>query len=109
MTKRILLFTEMPELLSVDESCDNPDETLTLTVDSGAAENVMGQHMAPGTAIKPSVGSRSGVQYTTADGSSIPNRGEKEVKVVDRRGTEVRAQDASHRRHQSLDVSFQHL
>ena len=26
------------ELLSVDESCDNPDETLTLTVDSGAAE-----------------------------------------------------------------------
>ena len=70
------------ELLSVDESCDNPDETLTLTVDSGAAENVMGQHMAPGTAIKPFVGSRSGVQYTTADGSSIPNRGEKEVKVV---------------------------
>ena len=70
------------ELLSVDESCDNPDEILTITVDSGAAENVMGQHMAPGTAIKPSVGSRCGVQYTTADGSSIPNRGEKEVKVV---------------------------
>ena len=68
------------ELLSVSESSDNPDETLY------TAENVMGQQMAPGTAIKPSVDSCSGVQYTTANGSSVPNRGEKEVKVVTSEG-----------------------
>ena len=98
------------ELLSVNKSSDNPDETLTLTVDSGAAENVMGQHMAPRPAIKPSLGSRSGVQYTTAAGGSIPNRGGNEVKVCgDKQGTEVGTQDACHRRHQSLDVSVKHL
>ena len=68
-------------ILSVDESRDNPDETLTLTVDSGAAENVIGQHMCPGTAMKASAESRCGVQYTTADRNSMPNRGEKDVKV----------------------------
>ena len=67
------------DILTVDESRDNPDETLTLTVGSGAAENVIGQHMCPGTAMRASAGSRCGVQYTTAE---MPDRGEKEVKVV---------------------------
>ena len=59
-----------------------PDETLTMTKDTGAAENVVGHHMSPGTAMRPSAGSRCGVQYTSADGNSMPNRGEKEVNVA---------------------------
>ena len=61
-------------------------ETLTLTIDSGASENVMAESMAPQCQTKPSRGSKTGVKYVAANGNIMPNRGQKEVKVVTKEG-----------------------
>ena len=58
------------------------EENLWITIDSGASENVIAKDMVPNVEIKPSQGSKEGVQYITADGGIMPNRGEKEVKVI---------------------------
>ena len=48
-----------------------------LVIDSGAAETVMPSDWLPDHEVKESVGSKSGVYYTTADGSPVHNEGEK--------------------------------
>lgn len=70
------------ELMAVIEE----GEWMTLTVDSGASENVIGRDMAPQSPTRPSAGSRAGVKYMAANGSIMPNRGEKDVKVVTEEG-----------------------
>ena len=57
-----------------------------ITIDSGASENVISEKLAPRFPTKPSAGSREGVQYTTASGEAMPNRGEKDIKVVTQEG-----------------------
>ena len=49
-----------------------------MTVDSGAADNVMPRRMARGrwNKIRPSPGSRAGVHYVAADNARIKNEGE---------------------------------
>jgi hypothetical protein len=58
------------------------EEKLWITIDSGASENVIAENMVPNVEVKPSQGSKEGVQYITANGGVMPNRGEKEVKVI---------------------------
>jgi hypothetical protein len=57
-------------------------DDLWITIDSGASENVISENMAPQFKVKPSQGSREGVRYVTANGQTMANRGEKDVKVV---------------------------
>jgi hypothetical protein len=59
---------------------------LWITIDSGASENVIGEGMAPGARTVSSVGSRSGVQYVTANGTAMPNRGEQHIQVLTDKG-----------------------
>lgn len=61
-------------------------EDLWITVDSGASENVIAESMAPQFKVKESQGSRDGVVYVAANGETMPNRGEKDVKVVTAEG-----------------------
>ena len=55
---------------------------LELTVDSGAAENVMPKYMAPGTPVVPSDEQAAGVVYSAANGDLMPNRGMKSVPIL---------------------------
>ena len=50
-----------------------------ITVDSGAAELVWPDCLMPEIQTKPSVGSQTGVTYIAANGSRMPNLGEKKV------------------------------
>jgi len=65
---------------------DKIDNGLTITIDSGASENVIGAEMAPRVRIRPSQGSREGVRYVAANGESMPNRGEKHIQVLTSEG-----------------------
>ena len=58
-----------------------------ITVDSGAADNVMPRRMMrKGMRIRPSEASRAGVHYVAANGSRIPNEGETNLKFEDKDG-----------------------
>lgn len=71
-------------------------DDLWITIDSGASENVISENMAPQFKVKPSQGSREGVRYVTANGQTMANRGEKDVKVVT---------DEGHRRMLKMQVT----
>ena len=78
LTQQIREIPTSPgELHTVEGSQD-----LWSTVDSGAADNVIAHEFAPQFETKPSRGSAEGATYITANGSVMPNRGEKEVRVV---------------------------
>ena len=51
------------------------DTFLELTIDSGAGENVMFEHMAPRTQVQVSRRQQAGVMCTAANGEIMPNRG----------------------------------
>ena len=51
------------------------DTFLELTIDSGAGENVMSEHMAPRTQVQVSRGQQAGVMCTAANGEIMPKRG----------------------------------
>ena len=72
------------ELCSV--SSEHQDSDIWFTIDSGASENVIGPDMAPQFPTRPSKGSREGLSYVTANGSFMPNRGEKEMRVTTAEG-----------------------
>ena len=59
---------------------------LTITIDSGASENVIGPSMVPSFPVVKSEGSKEGVKYVTANGTVMPNRGEQHVHVVTKEG-----------------------
>ena len=52
-----------------------------ITVDSGAAESVTSEQNFPEIPTRPSARSRGGVEHENANGSTMPNRGEKLVPV----------------------------
>ena len=62
------------------------DEYLELTIDSGAGENVMSEHMAPKTPVEYSKEQDAGVVYTAANGEIMPNRGKKVLRVITKEG-----------------------
>ena len=57
-------------------------EGLTITIDSGASENVISESYARRIPVVPSAGSREGVQYVAANGTTMPNKGEKHIPVT---------------------------
>ena len=58
-----------------------------ITLDSGAANNVMPRRMVRNTTkIRPSPGSRIGVHYVAANNARIPNEGETDFKFTTNEG-----------------------
>ena len=59
-----------------------------ITVDSGAADNVLPRRMVRGkhNKIRPSAASRAGVHYVTASANRIPNEGETDLKFFTSEG-----------------------
>ena len=55
------------------------DQYMEITIDSGAAENVMPERMAPKVPVQYSEEQAAGVVYTAANGEIMPNRGKKLV------------------------------
>ena len=52
-------------------------ECIDMAVDSGATETVMGEEMVACARTNPGAASKRGVEYEIADGTRIPNLGEK--------------------------------
>lgn len=59
-------------------------ETVKVTIDSGAAYNVMPEGMLP--YLKTEDGRKKGVEYIVANGNPIPNKGERRVHTVTEQG-----------------------
>ena len=59
---------------------------IEITVDSGASENVMLKHMAPGTPVEHSEEQDKGTLYVAANGDLMPNRGKKNVPILMKEG-----------------------
>ena len=57
-------------------------EEITLAVDSGASETVVGPEMLPNIETKEGAQQRTGVQYEIASGEMLSNLGEKEFIAV---------------------------
>jgi hypothetical protein len=78
-----LPYPHVRELNAMEQDAvNNMDEE----IDSGASENVIPTDMVPQCPTRPSQGSRTGVQYVAANGDTMPNRGEKAVKVITEEG-----------------------
>ena len=74
---------ELLELNTVHKELKHVEaEDLWITIDSGASENVIAESMAPQCKVKPSQGSREGVRYVAANGETMANKWEKDIKVV---------------------------
>ena len=65
-------------------------ELLSITVDSGAAESVIPENRCTQYPTRDTERSLSGMQYQGADGSKIPNMGEKAVSGVTQDGVHTR-------------------
>ena len=63
----------------------DPNE-LTITIDSGASENVISEEFTPQVKVRASQGSLEGVRYVTANGGTMSNRGEKHIHVLTTEG-----------------------
>jgi hypothetical protein len=62
------------------------EREMTITIDSGASENVIGPSMLPTVPVVESEGSKEGVMYVTANGTVMPNRGEQHIHVTTQEG-----------------------
>lgn len=63
------------ELMNLDQE----SQQLDLTIDSGAAEHVIGPDTLPHIPTQPSEGSKNGVHYVTANGTKMANQGEQVI------------------------------
>ena len=61
---------------------------IELAVDSGATETVMNEDMLAHIATRPGPASRKGVRYEVANGTMIPNLGEKQFRAISEEGAE---------------------
>lgn len=64
------------------DSLGTEGSPLWITVDSGAPENAVSEELNLGVPTVPSKRSAEGIQYIAANGGSMPNHGEKAVKVM---------------------------
>ena len=62
-------------------------EELEMAVDSGASETVLPEEDLPSIELKEGEAKRKGVQYEVADGTLIPNLGEKSFVAVSEEGS----------------------
>ena len=51
-----------------------------MKLDSGSVDHIIGPDTLTGTKTRPNIASRRGMKWFTADGSGIPNIGEKHAK-----------------------------
>ena len=79
-------FRELSNLEEVMNVSEEHMEYLDVTVDSGATDSVMDNSKVPSCPVRPSEGSRRGVNYVAAAGKVIPNEGEKRLRVVTEEG-----------------------
>ena len=78
---------EEAELSNVESRAPHNDgRRIELTIDSGAAEHVVGPRDLPHIPIAPS---RKHVQYTMANGHKTTNRGEQQVMALTHEGQEI--------------------
>ena len=68
------------EVNTVHEKSDANE--LTITIDSGASENVISEEFAPQVKVRACQGSWEGVRCVTANGGTMSNRGEKHIHVL---------------------------
>ena len=64
-------------------------EEFTAVMDSGAAESVAPLEAAPNVPMQASRGSKSGQKFHTADGTKLPNHGEKNIVAITDEGRSV--------------------
>ena len=67
--------------------CDNEWEYIEFILDSGASTIVIPPHVGKAYDVRPSKASAAGVMYEIADGTEIPNLGEKLMPVVTAEGS----------------------
>ena len=77
---------ELSNLEEVMKLSEEHMEYLDVTVDSGATDSVMDKSKVPSCPVRPSEGSRRGVNYVAAAGKVIPNEGEKRLRVITEEG-----------------------
>ena len=70
-----------PESINVISE-DGQWEEIEMAVDSGATENVANEEMLSSIPTEPGVASKRGVEYEIADGTRIPNEGEKKFEAM---------------------------
>jgi hypothetical protein len=88
-----ILGTVWPAGVNVVGSTGGEWEEIEMAVDSGATETVIGEEMLQGIQLKEGEACRRGVKYEVADGTLIPNLGEKEFVAVGE-GGEMRGMTA---------------
>ena len=76
------LGIRMPEGLKSVEEVVPEWEEIEMVVDSGASESVVSEDMLTGIATVEGYAQKKGVQYEVADGTLIPNLGEKKFVAV---------------------------
>jgi len=76
------LGIRMPEGLKSVEEVVPEWEEIEMAVDSGASESVVSEDMLTGIATVEGYAQKKGVQYEVADGTLIPNLGEKKFVAV---------------------------
>ena len=64
-------------------------ERVPVTVDSGAIDSVMPRRIAHGVPVKQTEASRQGLKYRAANGTSIRNEGERDLKGYTTEGNRV--------------------
>ena len=86
------LFNEEPEMLSPVSPALAPPrwEILSVTVDSGAADSVMPESKCCQYEVVDTPKSLAGSNYSGADGSAIPNLGERTIDVVTEAGNNAK-------------------
>ena len=97
------LETEVNSVGNVDS------KKLVVTVDSGAAESVMNETHAPPVPTRTSKGGITRVEYVNANGTSMPNRGEKILPSHPQQRRGVQPEDADHGRASSFTLRFARL
>jgi hypothetical protein len=82
-----LLMTVTPEHIKSIEAAPEWEE-IEMAMDSGATESVVSEEMLTNVETEEGVAMQKGVEYEVADGTRIPNLGEKKVKAVTDAGVE---------------------
>ena len=75
--KLVMLGIRMPSGLNAVEEKAPAWEEIEMAVDSGASESVVSEDMLNGVETLEGKAKKMGVQYAIADGTLIPNLGEK--------------------------------
>ena len=81
------VFSEKQKPQCLMPLCDNEWEYIEFIVDSGASTTVIPPHVGKAYDVRPSKASTAGVTYEIADGTEIPNLGEKLMPVVTAEGS----------------------